>query len=218
LTLADGRNVGQNYFGHKAAFVSYKKTIAGYRSDNVKNSFFIYLILCYIKVMRDTKSKWYMTKELFEPDYFTSYCSGSAYMFTGDLPLRMYTKSQYIKFLWVDDYYITGLLTDAVNATFHSLNKLYIVNSGLVESRFYSKKESGYTVFGHIPNAINKMYSLWGFIYRSELAKQPQLKKKNGKLVRDFINVGDFSWSSQIWEPYIRAQNEKDVSFLYDSY
>lgn len=152
-----------------------------------------------------------MPKETFEPDHFTPYCSGSAYMFTGDMPPQMYEKSKHIKFLWVDDYYITGLLTDAVNATQHSFASLYIISSGLVETRFFNSKQADFTVFGHIPgNGINKMYRLWDFIYRSEVAKHPLLKQPHGTLIhpRDFSYIEHFTWSSQMWEPFLNEQLE----------
>jgi len=145
-----------------------------------------------------------LSKEEFEPDHFSPYCSGSAYILTGDLPKMMYEKSKYLKFLWIDDFYLTGLLIDAVNATHRSFNSMYIVNSGLVESTFSGKK-ADHIVFGHIPNANNKMYKLWKLILEREVGKYPSLRSFDSSLLqkKDFSLVEDFKWSYDIWKPFL---------------
>ncbi len=38
----------------------------------------------------------------FKPDVYGKYCSGSAYILTGDLPPLMYETSLHIRFFWVN--------------------------------------------------------------------------------------------------------------------
>lgn len=185
----------------------------------VKKKTVMCLVWNRMHVQREKKNKWFLSQDDFAKDSFSPYCSGSAYIFTGDLPKIMYDTSWYIKFLWVDDYFITGILAEAVNATLVSFNSLYIVNSGLVESRFQSKTTSYKTVFGHIPNAINKMYKLWKFAFEMQLEKFPSMKS-NLLRNKDFVYIPEFHWSDYIWKPFLNDEvfkSNKSI-FEYDSY
>ena len=66
------------------------------------------LVWVRMTVMRDKNSKWYLSKDEFKKDHYGKYCSGSAYILTNDLPQHMYNTSFFLKFFWVDDYYMTG--------------------------------------------------------------------------------------------------------------
>lgn len=173
-------------------------------------------------VQRDKGNKWYLPKSEFFPDYFSPYCSGSAYIFTGDLATEMYEKSFYLKFLWIDDFYITGLLADAVNATHTYFNSMYMVNKGLVESTFMGK-HGDHTIFGHIPDSINRMYKLWKYLLANQLSYHPSLKTNNARLLRkkDFTYIPDFNWSEDIWKPFLVSENpslQNKSFFDYDSF
>ena len=149
-------------------------------------------------VIRDKNSKWYLSKEEFKDDYFGKYCSGSAFVLTGDLPPRLFNISFYIKFFWIDDYYVTGLLVRGVNASYYSFNSLYIVDPELVEERFYGLKRD-YTLMGHFGKAddsISKMYLIWDFVLISQLIHYPYLLKSIAKInfISDFV-YSHFSWN-----------------------
>ena len=49
--------------------------------------------------------------------------------------------------MWIDDYYITGLLIRGVKASYIQFNSLYNLNSDLTQERFIGKR-GAYTVFG----------------------------------------------------------------------
>jgi hypothetical protein len=65
-----------------------------------KRSIFCY-VFNYMKPIRLPKSKWFVSHQEYKPDRFHKYCSGSAYLLTGDLPPLIYKSSQYIKFFWI---------------------------------------------------------------------------------------------------------------------
>lgn len=163
--------------------------------------------------MREKNSKWYVSEDEYRGDYFSKYCSGSAYILTNDLPDRMYYKSFYVKFFWVDDFYITGLLAKAVNASYEFFNSLYIIAGNLVEPRF-TGKQSAYTVFGHLPGQLNKVYNVWKYILESELRHFPLLRKQE---TATLIREGDFSylkepkWSGKIWEKVIAERDNQQL-------
>lgn len=79
----------------------------------------------------------------------------------------------------------------ACNATYENINSLYIVNRNLVEQQFLGKK-SFYTVFGHMPISINKVYNIWSYIMKKEL--QTNLNNK--------YSAQEFNWDSSMWIDY----------------
>ena len=77
-------------------------------------------------VMRDPKSKWYISKKERLSEAFPPYCSGSAFILSSDLVPDMLAQSTRKPFFWVDDYYITGSLTnDLPNIQRVNLIKMY---------------------------------------------------------------------------------------------
>lgn len=171
--------------------------------------------------MRDKLSKWYVSKDEFKEDTFPKYCSGSAYILTSDLPARMYQKSYYVKFFWVDDFYMTGLLAQAVNASYEFFNSLYIIATNLVEQRFTGVKSASHTVFGHLPGALNKVYTLWDFVLDGELRHFPHMRKQeSASLIRsgDFSYLKEFKWSTKIWDDIIKANRNDTTDDDYNDY
>lgn len=103
----------------------------------------------------------------------------------------------------MDDYFVTGILANNANVTHEFFNSLYIINGNLIDQRFLGK-QSDYTVFGHIPDALGKMYKLWNHILDKQLSRFPNLYKSNANLINknDFNYLKDFSWDSKIWQPF----------------
>jgi hypothetical protein len=83
-----------------------------------------------------------------------------------------------------------------VNANYEFFNSLYIINNNLVEQRFLGK-QSSYTVFGHIPDSLGKMYTLWKNILNTQLANFPNLYKSS-----EIFLIKDFEWNLEIWKPF----------------
>ncbi|CAF1228158.1 unnamed protein product [Rotaria sordida] len=156
-------------------------------------------ILCLLwqamNVMRDSKSKWYLSKEDFPFERFPPYCSGSAYIFTGDMAAKMYNASLYIPFFWVDDYYITGAVASAANVTYTQLGSLYTIPEQIAHSRFMSSKAFYTIMFGHFPGSMNNMREIWRRILLNQKYKYPTRVPSNS-----------FSWDETI------LSNEKTIS------
>ena len=178
----------------------------------VKKKTIMCLVWVGMVVMRDKNSKWYLSKDEFKKDQYDKYCSGSAYILSGDLPQAMYNTSWYIKFFWVDDYYMTGMLARGVNVTYEFFNSLYIISSNLVEQRF-TGKQADHTVFGHIPGSVSKMYSLWNFLFKNQLAAHPSLYKSNANLIskNDFRYIRDLEWSFKIWDKFLKPNPVEEI-------
>ena len=59
---------------------------------------------------RNPKNKWYIKFSEYNHTHFGEYCSGSAFLLTKDMAPLLFNISHYIKSVWVDDYYLTGLM------------------------------------------------------------------------------------------------------------
>lgn len=119
-------------------------------------------ILCLVwyrmQVVRNPESKWYVTKDEYPDDHFSNYCSGSAYILTGDLLKAFYEKALQTKFFWIDDFYVTGLLPrqlDRVN--YHNIGSLYALKQAEVRDKLVYNN----ALFGHIPGSLSLRYKLW---------------------------------------------------------
>uniref|UniRef100_A0A914VJM7 Hexosyltransferase n=2 Tax=Plectus sambesii TaxID=2011161 RepID=A0A914VJM7_9BILA len=107
-------------------------------------------------VNRDVNNKWYVSKEEYANDTFPPYCSGSAYIITRDLIRPMYEQSFKIKFMWVDDWYITGALIEALHVEHTSIASLYVLAAAEIRERLVD----GYALFGHV-GSMNQRAALW---------------------------------------------------------
>ncbi|XP_069142678.1 beta-1,3-galactosyltransferase 1-like [Argopecten irradians] len=140
------------------------------------------LILCNqwlrMKVLRDKKSKWYIPKEDFEPNYFPPYCSGSAFILSIDVIKRMSEVAQYVPFFWVDDYYITGMLAKRVGVTQKRLNDAYILNGKVVVDRFKNDTINK-LLFFHVGKQ-NTIYSMWEILKERMKVKTDNFTWKPG--------------------------------------
>lgn len=119
-------------------------------------------ILCLVwyrmQVVRNPESKWFVPKDEYPDDYFSNYCSGSAYILTGDLLKAFYQKALETKFFWIDDFYVTGLLPrqmDDVN--YHNIGSLYALKQAEVRDKLVYNN----ALFGHIPGSLSLRYKLW---------------------------------------------------------
>lgn len=91
------------------------------------------------KVIRDTKNKWHLTKEEYKEDRFPTYCSGPAYILTGDLPKKLYENSKNTKLITMGDAYI-GLLAVKLKPKFIDIYKFYLYE-------WYSNKKLIHKIF-----------------------------------------------------------------------
>ena len=61
--------------------------------------------------------KWFVTKEEYPFGRYPAYCEGYAYIMRKDLIVPLYEASLRLKYYWIDDVYVTGMLVDRINAT-----------------------------------------------------------------------------------------------------
>jgi hypothetical protein len=64
-----------------------------------------------------------LSRSEYEPDWYTDYCAGVAYIITIDLIEKMYSLSKHVKFVWIDDFFMTGVLAAVAYAKFATMHK-----------------------------------------------------------------------------------------------
>lgn len=121
------------------------------------------LILCNqwlrMKILRDKKSKWYIPEEEFPGDYFPPYCSGSAFLLSGDMARLMYEASLVTRFFWVDDYYITGALVKHLGLKHRRMNQAYSLNPSVAEGKY--RNDTRRELFFFHLHKLRVLYGLW---------------------------------------------------------
>ncbi|XP_053355109.1 beta-1,3-galactosyltransferase 2 isoform X1 [Clarias gariepinus] len=66
------------------------------------------------KPNRNKESKWYMSPELYPSESYPTFCSGTGYVFSGDMAKRIYATSLSIRRLHLEDVYV-GLCLSKMN-------------------------------------------------------------------------------------------------------
>lgn len=121
------------------------------------------LILCNqwtrMKVIRDKKSKWYVSNQEYPDDFFSPYCSGSAFVMSADVVKALYKASYHVPFFWVDDFYVTGMLVKRINVQHRRLNDGYILNAKVALEKL-TGDNAHVLKFFHV-NKMNHIYKMW---------------------------------------------------------
>lgn len=119
--------------------------------------------IVHLSLPSNRSGRWKVTNEEFSRPYYPKYCSGSSFILSTDLSAEFVNISKYVPFVWVDDAYLTGLLTEALgNVTFEYLNHLYT---------FYERKSYDSLLFVHTGNAA-VIRQLWMKAVEVDSSKQ----------------------------------------------
>ena len=178
-------------------FLIIKRLNSLLRHNQIRNKSLMCLFYDKHRMKVNSVGKWKVSKRIFSSDSYGQYCSGSAFILTNDLPQLLYNVSQYFKFFWVDDYFLTGPLARAVNVTYVKFNKMYIINPKYVLQSFEgSNKEN--MMFGHLRSydMLPKMHSIWDSLVRDEILHFPSAVKGVDQV---FSYLDEFVWINKMW-------------------
>ena len=115
-------------------------------------------------VLRDEKSKWYVSTQDWKEDVFPMYCSGLAYLMSNDVAQSLYSSSFYAPFFWVDDLYITGLLSMFSKIKHRSMSEAYDLKFSRFESEYRTNFEkAAVKYFAHVQK-INLIERHWKYL------------------------------------------------------
>jgi hypothetical protein len=99
------------------SIVNIQKAIDFVTSVKSETESAIYCYVVYHEVIRNRRSKWYVPISIWEPVYYPPYCLGNGYMIPPNTVLLLHqaaTMNSMKPKLWLEDVYITGIVTEAV--------------------------------------------------------------------------------------------------------
>jgi len=141
------------------SLVTHLQKISSQRGKPVRE-----LLLCHVwygwKVMRDPRSKRYLSPSEFADDVVPVYCSGSSFIMTPDVAVAMYNASFRVPFFWIDDVYVTGMLAREVGVTQTHFDSAYMLFPEEFLQKFTERNLSSKLVVGHI-DSINSLKIVW---------------------------------------------------------
>jgi len=142
------------------------------------------LLLCLVwyrmKVIRDTRSKWYISPTEFTADVFPTYCSGSAFILTPDVAAAMFNASFRVPFFWVDDFYVTGLLAREVGVSHRNFNSVYMLSPSTFLHKFTEPNISAALVVGHV-HKINALKVVWNGVLAEQSRRKTDVPQTDAK-------------------------------------
>ena len=135
-------------------------------NDDLQNTLIGYCINP--PVIRNNLSKFYVSKDEYEPDYYDTYCIGSAYIITVDLMRPMYRVSKRIKPLKMEDVYV-GMLAKELNSKFiYTIdNYVYVYYKDFtINDTYYANLNDIHFV---LVESLETYYIIWNMIYQKIL-------------------------------------------------
>ena len=112
-------------------------------------------------MIRNKKSKWYVSESEYAGAVYPPYCSGSAWIFSMDLVPRLLNASYSQPFFWIDDFYVTGSLARAVGAQFNQMRSLYTV-AGYDMTQQEQRLLHDRALFAHFPRLKSRQkWPMW---------------------------------------------------------
>lgn len=121
-------------------------------------------MICYgvdeIRASRNKKSKWYVSWQEFPDAYMSRYCTGFFLLMKTQLISKMFNESFYVKFFWIDDYWMTAILGKSLNVSLSFLNKHFYANPKRVIGRSYANQLSSLFAI-HTEQNLTLLFELW---------------------------------------------------------
>ena len=155
-----------------------------YNMNINRNGLLMCLVWSRMKVMRE--GKWKVDKSDFAEDYYPTYCSGSAFTMSTDVAIGMHNVSYHVPFFWVDDFYITGLLTMKLQVKHKQFMSTYVLDGRKLEEKFTGPQWFTY-IFSHIHD-LNKIQSVWERVVQlAKGVKKPEVKYARPDEVAGYI-------------------------------
>lgn len=112
-----------------------------------------------IKVIRNPKSKWFVTWQEFPAVKFDRYCTGFLLLISSDLIASMNAKWPYVRFFWIDDYWMTAMLGKEVGAKLLFRNQQIVLNGYKLNTTDMSNVTRIYGF--HADHRIDRVNDMW---------------------------------------------------------
>ncbi|XP_069824062.1 beta-1,3-galactosyltransferase 2-like [Dendropsophus ebraccatus] len=76
-----------------------------------KQNYFTGFVMKYGRPHRNMDSKWYMPHSIYPGKYYPTFCSGTGYVFSGDVAPKILRSSFYVKYVYLEDVFV-GICLD----------------------------------------------------------------------------------------------------------
>lgn len=93
--------------------------------NNHSNNFLMGYILNDTKPRRNRQNKWFVTWDEYEYNNYPPYLSGWYYITTPQVASSVCKVAAYHKYFWIDDIFVTGILTESLGITLRQLPNRY---------------------------------------------------------------------------------------------
>ncbi|XP_011497062.1 PREDICTED: beta-1,3-galactosyltransferase 1-like isoform X2 [Ceratosolen solmsi marchali] len=149
-------------------------------------------LICNAKPITDPKNKWYTPKYMYSDRTYPSYLSGTGYVMSSDVALRLYKAALSIPVLHLEDVYITGLCAKEAGLKPVNHHGFSYIPRNL---DICSLRE---TITAHKVNASN-MYTVWNKLKNFSTNCKNYIKTaKNTPVSRISRNIGYFLLKGRI--------------------
>ncbi|XP_026317300.1 uncharacterized protein LOC113228249 [Hyposmocoma kahamanoa] len=122
------------------------------------------LIACKVNnnlvVQRNKYNKWFVSKDEYEKDKYPQYCTGSFIVYSQEIALRLVAASKTTQYIYVDDFYVTGLLANKLKVNVTNIQHLYMKSTDYYDAVSKGFIEKTY-VFGPINFSPQYIERLW---------------------------------------------------------
>ncbi|KAJ8707481.1 hypothetical protein PYW08_010733 [Mythimna loreyi] len=126
------------------------------------------LITCQVlqnaKAQRSKNSKWKVTTEEYPSVYYPTYCAGWAILYSQDVIPRLLKIAQTIRYFWIDDVHITGVIAEKIGVTRTPLSSLILTPTTVKQLKVFGPKYVGSFVLGPPDLSRDKIMEIWSSI------------------------------------------------------
>ncbi|RZB41646.1 beta-1,3-galactosyltransferase 5, partial [Asbolus verrucosus] len=105
--------------------VNIEKTVRLLNDISLSKSLMAGYILRDMLPIREPANKWYVTKEEYRHSKYPPFVSGWFYVTTPKIAGKLVFLSHYFDYFWIDDVYVTGILTQKLRIKLYDLKKYF---------------------------------------------------------------------------------------------
>ncbi|XP_055700691.1 beta-1,3-galactosyltransferase 5-like [Phlebotomus papatasi] len=119
-------------------------------------------------VIRDKRSKWYVSPDIYPNETYPVYCPGYGVLLTTDVAQKLHKAAETTPFFWVDDVYVLGILREKINVTITNVGNMHM-GSQIAKEIISNKRsitEVGQYIFSFVLSN-NHIKQLWDFVKTS---------------------------------------------------
>ncbi|KAB0793749.1 hypothetical protein PPYR_13369 [Photinus pyralis] len=130
-------------------------------------------------VKRSFRSKWRVSFNEYQNEYYPAYCPGWVIMYSPDVIFVLYREVQKFDYFWIDDVLITGILRERENIEIHDATSMILPCDNLKKILQHEIIDQGADfLYGPADLSIREMYALFHLVKNvSSLKSRPSARR-----------------------------------------